>query len=124
MPDYDSVNFAPPAPVVLATVQAEDGQRTQVPLLLDSGADGTIIPRSVALQVGARLRPSGAGVQGYTGERKPCELAELTVRFQGIAVAGTFLVADTEMGVLGRNMLNHVVLILDGPNLTWEIRRP
>jgi hypothetical protein len=36
--------------------------------------------------------------------------------------SGRFLLIDQEVGVLGRDILNHVCIILDGPNLRWEER--
>ncbi len=33
---------------------------------------------------------------------------------------GRFLLIDAEVGVVGRNVLNHVRLLLDGPALSWE----
>ena len=33
---------------------------------------------------------------------------------------GQYLVIDAEMGVLGRDILNHVRVLLDGPALTWD----
>jgi len=33
---------------------------------------------------------------------------------------GRFLLIDQEWGVMGRDILNLVSLLLDGPNLTWS----
>jgi hypothetical protein len=35
---------------------------------------------------------------------------------------GRFLLIDQEWGVLGRDVLNHIVPVLDGPNQTWDER--
>jgi len=32
---------------------------------------------------------------------------------------GRFLLIESEIGVIGRNLLNHVRLLLDGPALSW-----
>jgi hypothetical protein len=36
---------------------------------------------------------------------------------------GQFLLTDQECGVLGRNVLNAVSLLLDGPHLAWDEHR-
>jgi hypothetical protein len=40
--------------------------------------------------------------------------------FSGRNFRGMFLVLDAEIGVLGRNVLNNVRILLDGPAETWE----
>jgi hypothetical protein len=35
---------------------------------------------------------------------------------------GQFIVLDQDDGVLGRNILNHFIVTLDGPSLEWEVR--
>lgn len=38
----------------------------------------------------------------------------------GRTFRGQFLVIDEEVGVLGRNILNALALLLDGPQQTWS----
>jgi hypothetical protein len=38
----------------------------------------------------------------------------------GRAFRGQFLVIDQQAGILGRNILNNLALLLDGPQLTWS----
>jgi len=33
---------------------------------------------------------------------------------------GTFVVTDSAYGILGRNILSHLVLTLDGPRQLWS----
>ena len=33
---------------------------------------------------------------------------------------GRYLVTDVEVGVIGRDILNHLRLLLDGPAISWE----
>lgn len=123
MPSYERAGYDPPAPVARALVAADGEAAVDVPLLIDTGADSSIIPRSVAVLVGAELSPAPADIISYTGEAREAEQAVLTVRFERVTVRGAFLVLDTEQGVLGRNVLNNLVLTLDGPGLNWEIGR-
>jgi hypothetical protein len=33
---------------------------------------------------------------------------------------GQFLLIDQDLGIIGRNVLNFVSLLFDGPRLTWD----
>lgn len=48
MPDYDSALFTPPAPLARVTLRNPESGATQtdVPMLLDTGADVSLIPRA------------------------------------------------------------------------------
>ena len=37
---------------------------------------------------------------------------------------GQYLVIDEDQGILGRDVLNHIALLLDGPGLSWEEHGP
>jgi hypothetical protein len=47
MPEYDSARFAPPAPLALVMVKTEQSDIAipDVPMLLDTGADISLLPR-------------------------------------------------------------------------------
>ena len=57
MPSYDASHFDPPAPVAYVTLRHSDnGARvSDVLLLFDTGADVTLLPRSVVEQIGVPL---------------------------------------------------------------------
>ena len=46
MPTYDSNQFDPPAPLARVSLRVPEGEKavTDVPMLIDSGADLTLIP--------------------------------------------------------------------------------
>lgn len=121
MPPYEAGEFEPAAPVARARVSGP-GQvaRAQVPLLLDSGADVSVIPLAVARVVAAVIEPAAVPVRFLGGDIVTYEQATLTVEFGRYRFHGAFLVADVDFGVLGRNILNNLVLTLDGPGLTWS----
>ena len=53
MPVYNESLFSPPAPVVSATLRnTETGTARSVLLLIDSGADVTLLPRSAVEALG------------------------------------------------------------------------
>ena len=47
--------------------------------------------------------------------------ADVTVEFHRYRFRGQFLVTDASHGILGRNILNLLVLRLDGPGLSWSV---
>jgi len=48
MPKYDDIRFAPPAPVAYVTLRIPGSDKAidDVPLLIDSGADVTLLPQA------------------------------------------------------------------------------
>ncbi len=54
MPPYDDLQFVPPAPVARVVVRHTEGQQClgNVPMLIDSGADATLLPRSAVTSLG------------------------------------------------------------------------
>jgi predicted aspartyl protease len=117
MPTYEVDGFEPPAPVVRVTVSGQPN----VPMLIDTGADISVVPLQVVEALGIETRPSAAPVQFLDGQQVTCPQADLTVEFLRYRFHGPFLIAESEYGVLGRNILNLLVLKLDGPNLSWSL---
>lgn len=121
MPAYEAGDFEPPAPVIRATVRGPSNAAYQdVPLLIDTGADVSVIPLSVATAVGAATQPCSAPVQLYGGDQMTCLQAELSIEFLRYRVRGPFLVAESDYGILGRNIVNLLLITLDGPRLSWS----
>lgn len=122
MPAYEAGDFEPPAPVVRATVRGQNNAAFRdVPLLIDTGADISVIPLAVVNAVGGVTRLSEAPIQFLDGEQINCLQAELTVEFMAFRFRGAFLTAECSYGVLGRNILNLLHIKLDGPNLSWSV---
>lgn len=119
MPTYEAAGFQPPAPVVRARVVGPGGSHSDVPLLIDSGADISVIPLGAAHTVGARIRRSTAPIRFLAGEELVLDQADLAVEFLRYRFRGAFLVVDSTHGIVGRNILNALRLTLDGPGLEW-----
>jgi hypothetical protein len=80
MPRYETGDFVPPAPVARGVVRGPAGAtRSGVALLVDTGADVSVVPRRVAEDVGAAVQPSGVAIRSYDGSEVVCDLAELSV---------------------------------------------
>lgn len=123
MPTYDAVRFSPPAPV--ATVELRDPATgkilANVPMLLDTGADLTLLPRECVNQLQIPSDPSQVyELMGFDGARSTASTVHLDLIVLGLTFRGRFAVIDQPDGVLGRNILNHFDLAFHGPRLMWE----
>jgi hypothetical protein len=126
MPDYDGTNFDPPAPVAAVTVRYSTSGEVVVDvlMLLDSGADATLLPQHVAEQLGLSGDESDVyELVGFNEARSTSQAVRADVRLLGKTFSGRFLVTPNSWGILERNVLNHLNLRLDGPNLQWELER-
>lgn len=121
MPGYRADGFDPPAPFAWTTVRGRTGLRqSDVPFLIDTGSDLSVIPRSAALAVDAPVFPSKTGLQFFDGSRVESEAADLTIELLRFTFSGLFVVSDETYGVIGRDILNNLTVTFDGPNLTWS----
>jgi hypothetical protein len=121
---YDAARFDPPAPLALVTVKSERLGIVihNVPMLLDTGADVSLLPRS---HVAALVLPDARQyeLEAFDGTKStaPATTAELQVL--GKSFRGEFLLIEGWHGVLGRNVLNSLALLLDGPSRRWMEQR-
>ena len=127
MPAYDRTWFDPPAPLARVTLRNPDSGAAvpDVPMLLDSGADVTLVPGHI-LDLFGLTTIAGARYElvGFDGERRHVAVTRLELLFARRIFRGQFALSDEPWGILGRNLLNVVTVLLDGPNLTWdELRR-
>ena len=80
MPAYDGDGYEPPAAVAHLRVIGPSGRAlTDVPFLIDSGADVSAVPLRVVHEVNARLISGGAQIASYDGTVASCNLVELVV---------------------------------------------
>lgn len=126
MPTYDAVGYNPPAPIALVVLRHPDtGRRvSDVPMLIDTGADATLLPRDAVMQLGNVEMNGQYEVVGFDGSTQTVSPVRLDVLFLGRTFKGRYLLIDQSYGVLGRNLLNALSLVLDGPRLMWYDQRP
>ena len=124
MPPYDDT-FSPPAPIATVSLRHPGTGLTvpDIPMLIDSGADVTLIPRPSVDLLGLEIALDETyELKSFDGSTSVSNAVELDLIFLQKAFKGRFLLMNEKCGILGRDVLNHIVLTLDGPHLTWEGR--
>ena len=127
MPNYDTTHFDPPAPAARVTLRNphSGAMVSDVLVLLDTGADITLLPRTAVEQLGVPLL---AGqhyeLMGFDGSRSFAPVVILDLLFLKRAFRGRYLLIEEERGMMGRDVLNHVSLVLDGPQQQWSEHAP
>ncbi len=123
MPLYNAAMFDPPAPLAAVTVRSPASSESvpNVNMLIDSGADVSLLPRAPILHlIESEVGGEQYEIEGFDGTRSHAPSVRLELYFLGRVFRGQFLIIDQSHGILGRNILNAVPLLLDGPNLTWD----
>ncbi len=126
MPAYDANRFNPPAPLarIILRDQKSGTSLSDVLMLIDTGADVTLVPQVAVNQLGISVDPTqGYELMGFDGNISVAQIVELDLIFLKRAFRGRVLIIDQEVDILGRDILNHVPLLLDGPTLSWDEKR-
>ena len=123
MPDYDSILFNPPAPFALVTLinPQNNFQISNVPMLLDTGADATLIPLTCAQPLDIKPENQIWEIEAFDGSTNQSAVVRLQMVFQGRSFRGEYLLIEQDYGIIGRNILNLLNINFDGRNLRWEI---
>lgn len=116
--------YTPPAPVVEIGVRGldPDSQEVRLTALIDSGADVSMLPIH-ALQAVMAKHMETRYIRGITGVRQAVETYVALVRIgeRVILTAEAIAVVRGNDAILGRDILNQLVVTLDGPAQTVEI---
>lgn len=127
MPEYETENFDPPAPVAFVTLRhpVTGASLSNVPMLIDTGADVSFLPRESVQQLGIEpIADATYEIQGFEGETRVAQAIQMELVFLRRKYTGQFLVTEQLIGILGRNILNTVVILFDGPSEKWtELKR-
>lgn len=123
MPDYDREHHRPPAPV--AWVGLSDSSDTRridnIPMLLDTGADITVLPRSAVNELKLPLLDRKYLLEGITGIPDVADAVHARIFVAGLVFRGAFIVMDQPIGIIGRNVLNQIAVLFDGPSQRWDV---
>lgn len=123
MPAYESTLFSPPAPLALVVLRDPQTGRTvpDVPMLIDSGADVTLLPEAALKAIAAQpVTDEGYELMAFDGSTSVSRVVRMDLLFLQRTFKGRFLMIDQAWGVLGRNVTNRLCLVLNGPGLTWD----
>jgi hypothetical protein len=119
---YDTT-YDPPIPVCDVTLMAPATDRyAELSAIVDTGADGTIVPIRFLRRIGAR-RAFEANLRSQWGERRTVFLYLVDLTIGELALPGVYVVGD-ELGdetVLGRNVLSRLRVLLDGPQAVMTL---
>lgn len=90
-------------------------------MLIDSGADVTLLPEAPLKQIAAHVEADGGyELMAFDGSKSLSRVVSIELLFLQRTFKGRFLIIDQPWGVLGRNVTNRLCLVLDGPALTWD----
>ena len=125
MPSYD-LGFNPPAPITDVTIAhpVTAAKDAVLRAKLDTGADVTVIPERVVGQLG--ISPKGrVWTRGYDGTYAQRPVYYVRLALEGFDLAIVRCIASDRSDVLlGRNVLNRFIIILDGKSQKFEIKDP
>lgn len=122
MNGYEKNLFTPPAPFAKVKLRnIENGAELEdVPMLIDTGADVSLIPKSPVKKLNISVDSEAKyELLGFDGNRSVAEVVHLEMFFLKKKFKGQFLLIEQEWGILGRDVLNNVSLFFDGPKLVW-----
>ena len=121
---YDASEDPPVARLSVQISNADAGAATRLSAKLDSGAAMSVLPQTAVADLA--LEPIGDILaMGY--DRKPTLLPTYSVTFQveGYTLHDVEVTASPRSDVLlGRDILNHFILTLDGKNLAFDLTDP
>ena len=133
MSHYDELKY-PPAPVLELRMSCPDSSPSSAPVsaLIDSGSDFTLAPEKWLIEIGAPVLRT-ASARGLWSDYRSVMLYLVDLHLEQGVLTNVEVVGvsshdpedDQEM-ILGRNVLNKLIVLLDGPRLQNEVlqRRP
>ena len=121
--EYDT-QHNPAMPVVAVAVANTDAEAVEqtVLALIDSGADGSMFPQQLLQQIEAEYVRT-VTMRGVVGIKVPVDVFVVRLRIGAIVLPGVRVIADSQNQepILGRNVLNQLLVSLNGPGLLTTI---
>jgi hypothetical protein len=109
MPAYDAARFHPPAPLAIVAVKADGpGVVGNVPMLLDTGADVSLLPRAQLAPLLTTDAPQYE-LEAFDGTKSTAPAVTAELQLLGKSFRGQFLLIDNWYGVTVR------------PNHPWRV---
>lgn len=119
-----STHYFPAAPVVQVTLGSPGAAPSLGPFeaLIDTGADGTMIPITYLREVRA-TKVDQAILRSQWGERRTITMYAISLTIGTTTLSAVSVIGDTigDELILGRNVINRLRLLLDGQAAMVEI---
>lgn len=93
-------------------------------MLIDTGADSTLIPRICLPYLGIAdgdVQDATSRLVGFDGALRSAQFVEIEIHVFDRRFRGEFYLYEGNYGILGRDILNLVHLSFDGPNAIWQV---
>ena len=123
---YDRIHYDPPAPVVDIIVKPRPASSwpvgENVRALLDSGADATMLPESLLARIGA-IRIDRRRSRGVYGQARMVSvyLVDIQIGRLVVPLIRAIGLSDNDEPLIGRDVLNHLIVTLDGIGSVTEV---
>lgn len=118
-------DYFPPAPVIQIRFGLPDEtlQIGPVSALVDSGADVTIVPTSIPEMLGTES-DNDKLIRAYSGDARIVQMYYLDIGIGEHRYPAVMVAADpqVEQAMIGRNLLNKLIVTLNGPKQELEIK--
>jgi clan AA aspartic protease len=116
----------PQLPIVICNIDS-NSSTLEMEALIDTGADGTLIPKARLDAIQAE-ELHVTRIRSHWGEWRTVVVYVVDLEIAGEKLPAVEVIADehSDTVLLGRNVLNRLILLLDGPGQQSEvlIRRP
>ena len=120
---YDN-SHDPALPVIAVEISTSEGGNSKTrefSAIIDSGADGTLIPLTDLQMLGVPIARK-ARLRGITGTSLWVNVYVVSLHIGQISLAGVRVIASpSDEAILGRNVLNQLRITLDGPAEMTEL---
>ena len=118
-------SYHPPIPALEVGLQSPDSDQSLAPLwaVLDTGADITMVSLALLEQIEAPELDE-VRIRSYWGEYQTVTTYLVSIRFGAEILPGVEVVGDQHSRqeiLLGRNVLNKLLLLIDGPQQTTDV---
>lgn len=118
--------YVPPAPVAQIKLRNPQTLRVvaNVPMLLDTGSDITLLPKKFCEQIGVEVSETDfLELVGFNEAISAAFYARVEFSFSRRLFRGKYLVYDQDEGIIGRDVLNEFRIVFDGVNLKWNAQK-
>lgn len=115
-----AANLDPPGPVIPVRISAPRAtDAVMLPMIVDTGADCTLVPGEIVRRL-ALPQVDVVGISGVGGGKQRATVHAALVELAGLPVVAR-IVAFAGEAILGRDLLNRLVVTLDGPGRTVSV---